>query len=45
MQLNGEKMGELDSSKYLGVDLRLDGEMEVEWKHRLGEGRKVTLAL
>ena len=31
MQLNGEKLDELDYFKYLGVDLSSDGGIEVEW--------------
>ena len=45
VQLNGEKMEELDSFGYLGVELSSDGGMEAEWKHRVGEGRKVAGAL
>ena len=38
-------MGELDYFRYLAVDLSLDGWVEAEWKHRLGECRKVAGAL
>ena len=42
MQLNGERMEELDYFRKLKVDLSLDGGMEAEWKYRLREGRDVA---
>ena len=42
MQLNGDKMEELNCLKYLGADLSSDEGMEAEWKHRVSEGRKVV---
>ena len=40
-----ERLEELNCLRYLEVDLRLDGGMEKERKHRLGEGRNGIGAL
>ena len=41
VQLNGEKMEELNRFRYLGVDLSSNGEIEVGWKYKVGEGRRL----
>ena len=37
VQLNGDKMEELDCFSYLRVDFSSDGGMEAGWKHRVGK--------
>ena len=38
-------MGQLDCSRHQGMNLSMDGRVDAELKHRLGEDRRVTGAL
>ena len=43
--LNGEKLEEVESFRYLGVDIRSDGSQGTEISHRVREGARVLGAL
>ena len=45
VRLNDRRMEEVESYRYLGVDVSSDGRMNEEVSHRIGEARKVAGAL
>ena len=45
VKLNDRRMEEVESYRYLGVDVSSDGRMNEEVSHRIGEARKVAGAL
>lgn len=45
IRLNNGRMEEVDTYRYLGVDVSKDGKMNAEMNHRMGEARKAAGAL
>ena len=45
IRLNNSRMEEVESYRYLGVDVSSDGRMSEEVGHRIGEARKASGAL